>query len=262
MFVFAQLSDLHLGQNRTGDGGARAAERARRVLTYLDRLPGRLDAVLVSGDLADHGTDEEYEEFLALAGARAAGARDSRPPLLVCPGNHDVRAPFRRHLLPGDGADRDTPADRAHRLPGATFLMCDSSVPGEDHGVLTAETLDWLDRELTDDPRHVPAFVVLHHPPVPLSVPYVDEIRLRDEESFAALLRRHPRVVAVLCGHAHTAAATTFAGRPLLVAPGTVSTCALPWEGGEPVDYDLPPAVAFHVLADDHRLTTHFRVVP
>jgi hypothetical protein len=65
----------------------------------------------------------------------------------------------------------------------------------------------------------------------------------------------------VLCGHAHTPAATTFAGRPLLVAPGVISTMRLPWESGPDPDLLAPPAVAFHVLGDDRRLTTHYRFV-
>ncbi|MCW2942776.1 MAG: metallophosphoesterase [Actinomycetia bacterium] len=55
MFVFAQVSDIHIGQDRE-DGGAGAAERARRVMAYLNELPGPIDAVLVTGDLADHGS--------------------------------------------------------------------------------------------------------------------------------------------------------------------------------------------------------------
>jgi Icc-related predicted phosphoesterase len=66
--------------------------------------------------------------------------------------------------------------------------------------------------------------------------------------------------VAVLCGHAHTGAATTFAGRPLIVAPGVVSQSVLPVEGNHVVDYDLPPAIALHVV-DDRGLVTHFRSV-
>jgi hypothetical protein len=75
------------------------------------------------------------------------------------------------------------------------------------------------------------------------------------------VLDRHPGTVAVLCGHAHTAAATTFAGRPCHVAPGVVSTLRLPAERAGDLDYTLPPAVALHVL-DGGRLTTHYRVVP
>jgi 3',5'-cyclic-AMP phosphodiesterase len=71
------------------------------------------------------------------------------------------------------------------------------------------------------------------------------------------VVRRHPQVVAVLCGHAHTAGSTTFGGVPLLVAPGVVSTLTFPWERGADLDYGQPPAIAFHVL-DGGRLTTHF----
>ena len=75
-------------------------------------------------------------------------------------------------------------------------------------------------------------------------------------------MRRHQQVVAVLCGHAHTAASTWFAGRQLLVAPGVASTLLLPAERptGDVLDGDAPPAIAFHLL-DGDRLTTHFRVV-
>ncbi|MFH8367869.1 metallophosphoesterase [Streptomyces sp. NPDC018031] len=270
MFVFAHVSDLHLGQDRQ-DGGARAARRARRVMTYLDELPGSLDAVLVTGDIADHGTPEEYRA--------AAGILGSRHPVLLCPGNHDVRPAYRELLRDrGDterAADPGAPVDRIHRLPWraagtapgrpaaeVTFLMCDSTIPGRHDGFLGDTTLAWLDRRLAQSPSDAPAFVAFHHPPVDLHTPYVDEIRQHGEERLAEVLSRHEQVVAVLCGHAHTGAATTFAGLPLLVAPGVVSTVTLPWEGDDPVDYELPPVIAFHVLHDDLRLTTHFRTVP
>ncbi len=35
----------------------------------------------------------------------------------------------------------------------------------------------------------------------------------------------------------------------------------MPWEGDKAADRDQPPGLAFHVLSDDRRLTTHYRVV-
>ncbi|MEU8342546.1 metallophosphoesterase [Spirillospora sp. NPDC048832] len=242
MMLFAQLSDVHL------DLGDRAAGRAARIVRHLDGLP--LDAVLVTGDIADHGEPAEYEQ------ARKVLA--SRHPVLVCPGNHDARGPFREVLLgepPGDG-----PVNRMHRVAGAVFLMCDSTVPGEAHGYLDDETLAWLDRNLAEN-RGGPAFVCFHHPPVALGAPYADEIRQFGEERLARVIERHPQVVAVLCGHAHTAAATTFAGRPLLVAPGAASTLTFPPRGAEAVDRGAPPGLALHLLDDEGRLTTHYRTV-
>lgn len=251
MIVIAHLSDTHL------DRGPRAADRTRAVMDYLETLPYDLDAVLVSGDIADHGTADEY--------GQAAELLRSRHPLVVCPGNHDERAAFRQGLLGEGAAASPEPVDQVLRGDGFVLAVCDSSVPGEDHGLLGKATLAWLDGVLADTPREIPVLVAFHHPPVPLHVPYVDEIRQFGEEELAGLVDRHPHLTAFLCGHAHTAAATVFAGRPLLVAPGVVSTIRLPWEArtgeSEHVHLDEPPAVAFHVLGDDGRLTTHYRVV-
>ncbi|MFJ7269174.1 metallophosphoesterase [Streptomyces sp. NPDC099050] len=250
MIVIAHLSDVHL------DGGQRAAERTRTVMEYLEGLPYALDAVLVSGDIADHARPEEYEE--------ARKALGSRHPLVVCPGNHDDRTAFRRGLL-GEERASAAPVDQVLRGAGFVLAVCDSSVPGEHRGHLEDSTIAWLDGVLADTPHEVPVLVAFHHPPVPLHIPYVDGIRQFGEERLAELAGRHPHLTAFLCGHAHTGAATTFAGRPLLVAPGVVSTTRLPWEAAsgesEYIHTDEPPAVAFHVIGEDGRLTTHYRVV-
>jgi 3',5'-cyclic AMP phosphodiesterase CpdA len=239
--TIAHLSDTHI------DADERSAERAGRVLRYLASLQVPVDVVVVTGDVADHGLAAEYE--------RIRGLVNLPMPVLFCPGNHDVREPFRASLLGG------APVNQVHRVAGALFAMCDSSVPGRDDGLIAGETLDWLDAELADA-ADLPAFVCLHHPPVPVGVPYVDRIRLLDAPLLAEVVGRHENVVALLCGHAHTPAASTFAGRPLIVAPGVVSTFRLPFEGGTVVDLELPPMLALHLLDDERRLTTHYRVVP
>ena len=139
--------------------------------------------------------------------------------------------------------------------------MCDSSVPGRPEGRLDDETMDWLHATLGAAPD-IPTIVAFHHPPVALHSPFVDAIRLQNPGQLSELLDKSPQVVAVMCGHAHTAGVSTFAGRPLVVAPGVVSTLRFPWESDLDVDLDMPPAIAFHVLDDAGRLTTHFRTVP
>ncbi|MFD4632760.1 metallophosphoesterase [Streptomyces sp. NPDC058284] len=254
MIVIAHLSDIHI-DTRDEDGG-RSAARTRAVMTYLNDLPYDLDAVIATGDIADHATPAEYEAARKLLA--------SRHPLLACPGNHDERAAYREHLL-GE-APSTAPVNHSYTTDRFVLALCDTSVPGEDHGRMTDETLTFLAGLLADTPPTRPVLIAFHHPPVPLNTPYVDVIRQFDEDRLAELTSRHPNVTAFLAGHAHTPAATTFAGRPLLVAPGVVSTLRLPWERqtdpSHHVHRDLPPAVAFHVLDDEGRLTTHFRPVP
>ncbi|WP_330347989.1 phosphodiesterase [Streptomyces sp. NBC_00582] len=250
MLVLAHISDLHL------DGSARATARAERVRDRLLSLPGPIDALLVTGDIADHGTEDEYEEA-----ARLLGLSDGpwRFPVLTCPGNHDRRAPYRKALLGHPAADG--PVNSVQVFDGGAVLMCDSSIPGEDGGALGDETYAWIEETLDELGGEMPALLALHHPPVALHHPLPDGYRLADPGRLAALLERRPEIAGLVTGHAHTPAATSFAGRPLVVGPGVTWTLRLPWEGGQVADRDAPVGLAFHVLDDERRLTSHFRVV-
>ncbi|WP_329269537.1 metallophosphoesterase [Streptomyces sp. NBC_01451] len=250
MLVLAHISDLHL------DGTARSTARAEQVRDRLWELPGHVDALLVTGDIADHGTEAEYEEAARILGLRTG---DAPFPVLTCPGNHDSRAPYRKALL--GLAAAEGPVNSAHVFDDAAVLMCDSSVPGSDEGALDEETYDWIDGTLDELDDGVPALLAFHHPPVSLHHPLPDACRLDRPGRLAALLERQPRIAGLVTGHAHTPAATTFAGRPLLVGPGVTWTLRLPWEGAEAADRDAPVGLAFHVLDDTGRLTSHFRVV-
>lgn len=246
MPVIAHLSDLHL------DADARSVGRAARITDYLGALPQPVDVVLVTGDIADHGAIEEYE---------AAARLLMLPyPVVVLPGNHDDRAAFSKVLLDQPDAD-GRPINRAHRIAGMTFLLLDSTIPGRPEGALADETIAWLDGALSEVGDE-PTFVCMHHPPAVLGIPVVDGIRLQDTAALAEVIGRHPQVEGVLCGHAHTAASSDFAGVPLRVAPGIVSTAVLPCESrdGSPLNFDLPPAFAFHIV-DDGELVTHIRSV-
>ncbi|TDC99080.1 phosphodiesterase [Nonomuraea deserti] len=243
--LLAQISDLHL------DGTDRALRRATRIMSYLRTLPRPVDAVLVTGDIADHGEEAEYEQAAQILAAPF--------PVLTCPGNHDARPAYRKALLrqpPGAG-----PVNEVHHIGDTAILMCDSTIPGRNEGRLDSETLAWMHATLDGLAAGTPALIAFHQPPAELHHPLPDSQRLEGTGDLAALLDAHPQVVAVLTGHAHTAAASTFAGRPLIVAPAVTWTLRLPWEGDEPADREQPPGLAFHILDDDRRLTTHYRVV-
>ncbi|MCL6673000.1 metallophosphoesterase [Streptomyces panaciradicis] len=250
MLVLAHISDLHL------DGSPRATERAERVRDRLWGLPGRVDALLVTGDIADHGTEAEYEEAARILGLSDGGAPF---PVLTCPGNHDVRAPYRKALLGRPAADG--PVNSAHVFDDGAVLMCDSSIPGRDEGALDEETYDWIEAALEELDGSVPVLLAFHHPPAALHHPLSDAWRLAGPGRLAALLERRPEIAGLVTGHAHTGAASVFAGRPLVVGPGVTWTLRLPWEGEGAADRDAPVGLAFHVLDDAGRLTTHFRVV-
>lgn len=243
--LLTHISDLHL------DGSSRARERTTRTLEYLAALSQRPDALLVTGDIADNHTAKEYREAAALL--------DLPFPVLTCPGSHDDRAAFREHLL---GEEASTaPLNRVHQVAGTAVLVCDSTVPGQAGGHMDPQTLVWINQTLEELPPNTPALLALHHPPVRVHHPLSDSIGLNNAEDLAGLLHAHPQVTGILVGHAHTGGTTTFAGRPLLLAPAVIRTATMPWDSERTAAMDQPPGVAFHIVDQDHRLTTHFRAV-
>lgn len=247
MSLVAQLTDLHFG------GPEGAADRVHRVLDHLLAMTPHPDALVVTGDIADHGRPEEYAE------ARAVLDRWTGPRLLGV-GNHDVRVAFAAGLLDRTVGPDDR-LDEVLDLPDARFLMLDSLVgapPGEriDPGELSEASLGWLEARLSEDPR--PAYLCLHHPPVAIGVDLMDPIRLREPERLAAVIARHPHVAATVVGHAHTQAATSFAGRPVLIGGAVASMVSLDQEDLPAVWEAAPPSFALHLI-DDGRTTTHWR---
>jgi len=243
MVVLAHVSDTHFGNDVQNP-----AIRAAAVMDHLLAMDPVPDLLVLSGDVTDHGRPEEYAEARAWL--------DRWPgPSLVCPGNHDIRSAY----VVGLGRE----ARSVGEVGGLRFVALDSlidPVGGEriDEGLLGDEQLAWLDHELAAS--SAPTFVVLHHPPTPIGISLMDPILLLDGAALAAVLDRHPHVVATLVGHAHTMGATTFAGRPLLIGGGVVSTVSTDAEDLPSVWYDAPPTFALHLVdGDPTRVTTHWR---
>lgn len=211
------LSDPHL------DGGEVRAERLRAVL---DLMPAsrRPDAIVVTGDVADHGADAEYVQFRDIMAGRG--------PWLAVPGNHDDPDRF----------GNDGPVTSLD-LDGLRITGIDVTVPGEDHGELRSEVAALAAERAAGAAATVLAF---HQPPITIGHGYIDPMNLRNPDALAALVDRIGTVAAILCGHAHTAGATTFAGVSLLLAPGIVSSLRPDPDHRPLTNRDLPPGAALH----------------
>ncbi|WP_139416197.1 metallophosphoesterase family protein [Agromyces laixinhei] len=225
--VIAHLSDTHLDES---------SARLRRLQAVLNQVAdlGNVDALLVSGDIADHGDVGEYEQFFAaLPGL----------PTLVVPGNHDLSAP----LLAAMRAHGHPPSLNATLDVGGLLLVgLDSHLDRNDHGELGSATVEYAHEQLsgTDDP----AVLVMHHPPVPIGHHVMDRFGLANGDVLAAIIHAHENVVGVFTGHVHTAVATAFAGVPLLGAPGIVSTMRLGSKTDPIADPDAMPGLAVHTV--------------
>jgi 3',5'-cyclic AMP phosphodiesterase CpdA len=248
-FLLFHLSDPHIGADwGVGDPIAKlaaAVEAARAV----EPNP---DAVLLSGDVADHAADDEYEQAKAILARLGA-------PLYVLPGNHDDRRAMRRHF--GLAGTDGQPVLYAVDLGPMRLVVLDSTCVGEARGELDADRLAWLDEALAAVPQS-PTILAMHHPPLATGVPAWDEIGLppADRRALADVVTRHPQVCRIVAGHVHRTASAELGGRSVLAIPSTYVQARLDFAAQE-IDLSAePPGFAVHALVDGE-LVSHVQPV-
>jgi 3',5'-cyclic-AMP phosphodiesterase len=157
--TIAHISDLHVGRDADADAAAAALARAL--------LDERVDDVLLTGDVTDHGRSEELATF-----ERAFAPLASR--LVVVPGNHD--------RLGGDAAQALMPGPRVQveLRPGLFVIRLDSTAPHnrrllDSHGELTPRTFAEVEHAVAGAPRGALVALMLHHHLLPLPADHLGE---------------------------------------------------------------------------------------
>ncbi|KVX51567.1 phosphodiesterase [Burkholderia cepacia] len=251
--LLAQISDLHI--KRPGQLAYRRVDTAAALARCIDRLNAlvpRPDAVLVTGDLTDFGHDEEYGNLRGLLAALEI-------PYYLMIGNHDDRAGLRRAFADRAELQDGEFVQYALDVGAVRVLALDSQVPGASYGDLCDARLAWLAAQL-DAARDRPVIVALHHPPFAAGIGHMDKLRLAPAAAakLDALLRAHPNVERVLCGHVHRTMFTRFGGTLASAVPSPAHQVAFDLRTDAPSAFRLePPAFAVHRHAPDTGMTSH-----
>jgi Icc protein len=208
----AQISDLHIKPpGSLAYGRVDTAAALERCVAALNAFMPRPDFVVISGDLADTPTAEEYQYLKRLLAPLEL-------PFAGIPGNHDSRALMRAAFPAAGYAFPSGPLNQRVEIAGIDLLLLDSSVLGKPHGELDAPTLQWLEAMLVSSPDR-PALLFVHHPPFKTGIWHMDRQNLLNAGELAPIVRRHPRVQLIATGHVHRATLTMFAGVPTTICP-------------------------------------------
>ncbi|WP_225792623.1 phosphodiesterase [Agrococcus sediminis] len=212
------ISDTHLlAGGGSLYGRVPSEQHLRRLFAEFEASGARPDAIVFTGDLADHGEPDAYRRLRAIVDPVAAdlGAR-----VVWVMGNHDDRRAFRAELL--DEPASDAPVDSVVELDGLRIITLDSTVPGFHHGAVSPAQRAWLAEVLATRAPHG-TILAMHHPPVPSVLDLAVSVELRDQANLAEVLAGSD-VRAILAGHLHYSSTATFAGIPVSVASATCYT--------------------------------------
>ena len=246
-----QLSDLHLVRPACELFGSSPLERLQRAIDCILAVDADADFCLLTGDLADAGSDEAYA-------ALAAALHRLPMPVRLLPGNHDSRAALRRAFpgLPDDGngfvqAVLDTPAGR--------FLLLDTLEAGAPWGSYCIARRRWLAAQM--DAADGPLWLVMHHPPLAVGIPSMDQFALRDADSLWHVVAPHrARIRHLFLGHLHRPIGGSWRGIPFSCISSPNHQVALDLATtGDDVPGCREPAGYGVILIDDERVVVHHR---
>lgn len=231
MTAILQITDTHIvpsGALVSGrlDTAQSFAKLVARITSIREQI-GQIDAVLVSGDLSDDGSDESYDRFKALLDPLDL-------PLLVIPGNHDAREPMRTAFA--DQLPKTGPLNWVQKVGDLMVIGLDTLVEGASKGTLSPASLAFL-KEALAATNGAPAMVALHHPPFRCGIGFMDAIGLTNRDAFRDAIRNHADPLRIVCGHIHSFMVTDVAGHIALSSPSPCSTFAFDLRADAPVGF-------------------------
>lgn len=251
--LIAQLSDTHIKpRGRLAYSRVDTAHMLGSAVAHLMALPQQPDLVVMTGDLVDLGSAQEYEHLRELLAPLTM-------PLLMVPGNHDdrdaMRQAFPEHGHVGESGFWQFAITRAQwplRIVGL-----DTVVPRESGGMLCDERLRWLEQTLSEG-QDQPTLILMHHPPFITGIGHMDDIGLQGRLALADVLSRHPQVQLVVCGHLHRNIRATVGGRAVMTAPSTAHTVQLDIDRQAQAMFRMePPGYLLHWWSGEGIVTHH-----
>jgi len=236
---FAQLSDIHISSlgDRYDMLSGQVADFLANLCHNLNQVED-LDLVLITGDLFDTASQEEFDRF-------QQAIQNLQKPWYVIPGNHDrqdlnktgglTRHQFASHFNPQFEARPTAPEAQAGYWsmtlkPNVQLIGLDSIRNQDWGGIIDAVQFEWLENELA---THADKLIILavHHPLHVLAPidhhPDWPGFVCDNASDVLALLDHQPQVKIVLTGHHHLAKVDTLGQRLHLACPAmAIYPCA------------------------------------
>jgi len=246
-----QLTDLHLVRPGQVLYGTSPLERLQLAIDGILEAHTDAEFCLLTGDLANAGNEVVYR---SLAQALA------RLPMPAYPlvGNHDDREALAR-FFPALAANADGFLQSAIATRHGRFLLLDTLEPGVPWGNYCARRREWLGAQLRESGDEA-IWLAMHHPPLAVGIPSMDQYSLRDPEAFWSVIAPHrARIRHLFFGHLHRPIGGSWHGIPFscTAAPNHQIALDLATLRGDEVPGCREPAGYAVILIDDERVVVH-----
>jgi 3',5'-cyclic-AMP phosphodiesterase len=137
------------------------------------------------------------------------------------------------------------------------IVALDTVIPRKSGGTLLAHQLAWLESVLSSSPFR-PTVIALHHPPFSTGIGHMDDIGLENARALESVVRAHPQVELVTCGHLHRVIQARFGGTVASTCPSPAHQVNLDLDDSAASRFVMePPGFQLHLWREGHGIVTH-----
>jgi 3',5'-cyclic AMP phosphodiesterase CpdA len=215
------------------DTNAILEETINEILSKKDYF-GQIDGLVVTGDISDDGSMESYlSAYEKLSKLNV--------PILVIPGNHDLRDPMRKVFHENVQFSKNSSQfDWVFKFDETLIIGLDTLVEGENFGFLEEKSLDFLSHQLSNNSGS-DLVLLIHHPPIKTGIYFMDQIGLTNSSDLSECLKATNRPIKILCGHVHGVYHGLLGIHPVVSAPSICSAFEFNRQEFAPVGFNKGP---------------------
>jgi len=228
-----QITDTHLFKSDTHEMfGVNTNKNFYSVMDYLhEQKEITPDLFLLTGDLSQDESEESYIKIVEKM-------NEFGKKIYWVPGNHDNIEVMKKIFstsplfLPVKNINLNTWG----------FILLNTKMNGSDKGFLSENELRYLEESLNNFNDQKSIGVIMHHHPVTVNTPLIDQYILTNSSHFWNIVNRHSNVKLIMCGHVHGDYSIKHNN---IVVECSPSTC-LQWEKGT-IELKIVKSIGFKV---------------
>lgn len=257
--LIAHLSDFHIFTSAASESALvrpDIIDVTRTIIADVAAFRPTVDAVMLTGDLADGGTPQDYAVIRELLAPLSM-------PIFAVPGNHDRREGFREAFKDRFPFESGPFLHYETRFRDIRILALDTILEPGPGGELCPKRLAWIEERLAR-PWDGMTIILMHHAPYITGIRFLDNIGLtRGRREFGEIIARQKGDLRIFAGHVHRPSQTSWKGALTTIAGSVAFKIELDLHAhdDEPPQLDEPYAYFIHHLDASGDVAVHPRFV-
>jgi len=192
-FTILQITDTHVFEHDAHKlFGVATNINFYRAVELATATGIEFDMIFLTGDVSQDETEESYDIV-------ARTLSHFNKPIYWIPGNHDnpkkMKEVFKQHHLFIN--------EPILSKENWVFIFLNTKYNFHDSGRLHTEDQKLLEKTLSNMDSDTLAYIVMHHPPLKVNTPLIDQYLLTNPDTFWDCIAPYPNVKNIICGHVH-----------------------------------------------------------